>query len=110
MIFYYIYLLFIVIGSLLLKKKGLFLNFSGDNHQSFSNSGNIPLSGGIFLIFPAIFFYSKDLVLISFFCIIFLIGFFSDKKILDSSKKKIFFSDYFDIIICNNRRFKNCFI
>ena len=64
------------------------MNYSGDNHQSFSNKGNIPLSGGIFLIFPIIFFYSNDLILVSFFSIIFLIGFFSDRKILISPKRR----------------------
>ena len=91
MIFYYIYLILVVLGSFFLKKKGLFLNYSGDNHQSFSNTSNIPLSGGIFLIFPIIFFYLNDLILISFLSIIFLIGFFSDRKILVSPKKRFFF-------------------
>ena len=91
MIFFYIYLLLIVFVSIFLKKKGLFLNFSGDDHQSFSNVGNIPLTGGIFLILPIIFFYSKDLILVSFFSAIFLIGFFSDRKILVSAKIRFFF-------------------
>ena len=91
MIFYYTYLIFIVFFSIFLKKRGLFLNYSGDNHQSFSNAGNIPLSGGIFLIFPLVFFYLNNLILISFICIIFLIGFFSDRKILVSPQKRFFF-------------------
>ena len=91
MIFYFTYLLLIVLGSLFLKKRGLFLNYTGDNHQSFSNEGNIPLSGGIFLIFPIIFFYWENLILIFFLSIIFLIGFFSDRKILVSPKKRFFF-------------------
>ncbi len=95
MIFYYIYLLFILCFALFLKKKGLFLNYSGDNHQSFSNERNIPLSGGFFLIFPVIFFYLDNLIFISFLIFIFLIGFFSDKKILVSPKKRFFFQ-----IIC----------
>lgn len=95
MILYYIYLLLIVCFSLFLKKKGLFLNYSGDNHQSFSNEGNVPLSGGFFLIFPVIFFYLNNLIFISFLIFIFLIGFFSDQKILVSPKKRFFFQ-----IIC----------
>jgi len=91
MIFYYTYLLFIVIFSIFFKKKGFFLNYSGDNHQSFSNKGNIPLSGGIFLIFPLIFFYVNNVILILFICIIFLIGFFSDRKILVSPQTRFFF-------------------
>lgn len=91
MVFYYIYLLLIVFGAFFLKKKGLILNYSGDNHQSFSNAGNIPLSGGTFLVFPVIFFFLNDLIFISFLSIIFLIGFFSDRKILISPKKRFFF-------------------
>ena len=91
MISYYIYLLFIVFGSVFLKKKRFFLNYSGDVHQSFSNVGNIPLTGGIFLIIPIIFFYSNDLILVFFFSTIFLIGFFSDRKILISAKIRFFF-------------------
>ena len=91
MTFYFAYLIFIVLVSLILKKKGLFLNYSGDNHQSFSNVGNIPLSGGIFLIFPIIYLYSNDLILVTFLSTIFLLGFFSDRKILVSPKKRFLF-------------------
>ena len=91
MIFYYIYLTLVIFGSLFFKKKGLFLNYTGENHQSFSNKGNITLSGGIFLIFPIIFFNIYDITLIFFFSTIFLIGFFSDRKILVSPKKRFFF-------------------
>ena len=91
MIFYYIYLISIVFVSIFLKKKGLFLNYSGEGHQSFSNVGNVPLTGGIFLILPIIFFYSNDLILVSFLSAIFLIGFFSDRKILVSAKIRFLF-------------------
>ena len=91
MIFYYIYLISTVFVSIFLKKMGLFLNYSGEDHQSFSNVGNIPLTGGIFLILPIIFFYSNDLILVSFLSAIFLIGFFSDRKILVSAKIRFLF-------------------
>ena len=91
MTFYFAYLILIVLVSLILKKKGLFLNYSGDNHQSFSNVGNIPLSGGIFLIFPIIYLYSNNLILVTFLSTIFLLGFFSDRKILVSPKKRFLF-------------------
>ena len=90
MIYYYIYLLLIIFVSIFLKMKGLFLNYSGDDHQSFSNKGNIPLTGGIFLVLPIVFFYSNNLFLVSFFISIFLIGFFSDRKILVSAKIRFF--------------------
>ena len=91
MIFYYIYLISTVFVSIFIKKMGLFLNYSGEDHQSFSNVGNIPLTGGIFLILPIIFFYSNDLILVSFLSAIFLIGFFSDRKILVSAKIRFLF-------------------
>ena len=89
MTFFYIYLFFIVFGSFFLKKRGLFLNYSGDNHQSFSNERNIPLSGGIFLFFPVIFFYLDNLIFVFFLSTIFLIGYFSDRKMLVSPNIRI---------------------
>ena len=78
MIYYTIYLLLIVFVSIFLKKKGLFLNYSGDDHQSFSNVGNVPLTGGLFLVLP--------------------IGFFSDRKILVSAKIRFFFQIFLIIL------------
>ena len=80
MIFYYIYLIFVILSSIVLKKKGFFLNFTGDNHQSFSNLGNIPLSGGFFLILPIVFFYLNDLIFVSFIVYFFLSVFFLTEK------------------------------
>ena len=65
-----------------MKKKGLFLNYTGENHQSFSNKGNVPLSGGIFILVPLIFFSLNNFFLSFFIISIFLIGFFSDRKIV----------------------------
>ena len=98
MIYYTIYLLLIVFVSIFLKKKELFLNYSGDDHQSFSNLGNIPLTGGIFLVLPIVFFYSNNLFLVPFFITIFLIGFFSDRKILVSAKIRFFFQVFLIIL------------
>ncbi len=88
MIIYYLYLLSVFVISFLLKKKGLFLNYSGENHQSFSNKGNVPLSGGFFILIPLIFFFSNNLEFNLFLISIFLIGFFSDRKFLVSPKKR----------------------
>ena len=38
------------------QKKGIFLNYSGDIHQSFSNKKNVPLAGGLFILIPLVFF------------------------------------------------------
>ena len=110
MIFFYVYLLLVTLLSLLLKKRGLFLNYSGDIHQSFSNRKNIPLVGGLFILIPIVFFLN-DLLMNCFIISIYLIGFFSDRKILVSPKKRfliqciliISFVVIFDIRIISSR-------
>ena len=91
MIFYFIYLILVFFCSLIMKKKGLFLNYTGENHQSFSNKGNVPLSGGIFILVPLIFFSLSNIFLSFFTILIFLIGFFSDRKVLVSPQKRFVF-------------------
>ena len=110
MIFFYIYLLLVTLLSLIFKKKGIFLNYSGDIHQSFSNKKNIPLAGGLFILIPIVFFLN-DLFLNCFIVSIYLIGFFSDRKILVSPKKRfliqclliLLFVIIFDIKINSSR-------
>ena len=53
----------------ILKKKYL-SNYTGDNHQLFSNKKNIPLVGGIFLVIPIIsinynniFYYFNNIII-----------------------------------------------
>ena len=65
----------------------MFLNYSGDIHQSFSNKKNVPLSGGIFMLIPIVFFLN-DLFINCFIISIFLVGFFYDRKIITSPKKR----------------------
>ena len=110
MLFFYLYLILVLISSLVLKKRGIFLNFSGDIHQSFSNKKNVPLSGGLFILFPIIFFLG-DFLISGFVFSIYLIGFFSDRKILVSPKKRfliqcvliLLFAIVFDIKINSSR-------
>ena len=110
MIFFYIYLLLVTFLSLIFKKKGMFLNYSGDIHQSFSNKKNIPLAGGFFILVPIIFFLN-DILINCFLISIYLIGFFSDRKILVSPKKRfliqcvliLLFVAIFDIKINSSR-------
>tara|TARA_E500000178_G_scaffold145980_1_gene145531 strand:+ start:3617 stop:4570 length:954 start_codon:yes stop_codon:yes gene_type:complete len=88
----------------------MFLNYSGDIHQSFSNKKNIPLTGGLFVLIPIVFFLN-DLFINFFIVSIYLIGFFSDRKILVSPKKKfliqcilvLLFVIIFDIKINSSR-------
>ena len=110
MIFLYIYLLLVTLLSLILKKRGILLNYSGDVHQLFSNRKNIPLTGGLFILIPIVFFLND--LLINFFIVsIYLIGFFSDRKILASPKKRfliqclliLLFVAIFDVKINSSR-------
>ena len=87
MIFFSVYLLLVIILSLIFKKKSMFLNYSGDIHQSFSNKKNVPLSGGIFMLIPIVFFLN-NLFINCFIISIYLVGFFSDRKIITSPKKR----------------------
>ena len=80
-------MLFVTILSLVFKKKGILLNYSGDIHQSFSNKKNVPLAGGLFILIPIVFFLN-DLFINFFIVLIYLIGFFSDRKIIVSAKKR----------------------
>ena len=110
MIFFYIYLLLVMLLSLFFKKKGILLNYSGDIHQSFSNKKNIPLAGGVFILIPIVFFLN-DLFINCFIVSIYLIGFFSDRKILVSPKKRfliqciviILFVIIFDVKVNSSR-------
>ena len=85
MIFFYVYLLIVVLLSLIFKKRGILLNYSGDIHQSFSNKKNVPLAGGFFILVPIVFFLN-NIFINCFIVLIYLIGFFSDRKILVSPK------------------------
>ena len=93
--FYITYTILIIFINFYFKKKNFLSNYTGDAHQLFSNQKNIPLLGGIFLIFPMLFanfenmFYSLSIILI------FLVGIFSDRKILISPQKRFLFHSFF---------------
>ena len=72
-----------MLNYILIKKK-LFLNFKGDIHQKFVSSGGIPLSGGLILIFTS--YYYLNLFYVAYVFFIFLVGFLSDIKIINSPK------------------------
>ena len=73
-----------LILNLILIKKSLFLNFKGDNHQKFIDSKNIPLSGGLILIFTS--YYYLNLLNFTYVFFIFCVGFLSDIKKINSPK------------------------
>ena len=59
-----------LILNLYLVKKRLFLNFKGDNHQKFISSKNIPLSGGLILIFTSYYYLNLIKFYLCFFYIL----------------------------------------
>ena len=62
----------------LLNKKNLFQSLTGDNHQKFVEKKNIPLSGGLIIIFLSFFISNLNFEIFYFiFIFIFLIGFLS---------------------------------
>ena len=68
----------------LLVKNRLLLNFKGDNHQKFISSKNIPLSGGLILIFTS--YYYLNLLNFTYVFFMFCVGFLSDVKKINSAK------------------------
>ena len=81
----FISVIFLTLGlNRMLIKKRLFLNFNGDNHQKFISSKNIPLSGGLILIFTS--YYYLNLLNITYVFFMFCVGFLSDVKKINSAK------------------------
>ena len=76
-------LLTFILNYIFVNKK-LLLNFKGDNHQKFTSSREIPLSGGLILIFTSYFYLNPTIFAYIFF--IFCLGFLSDTKIINSPK------------------------
>ena len=85
------YALLVILMNIYFKKKKLFSNYTGDKHQLFSSQKNIPLVGGFFLIFPIILISPGNIIYALNLILIFLVGLFSDQKILISPKKRFFF-------------------
>jgi len=77
----------LIINHIFVKKK-LLLNFNGDSHQIFISPKNIPLSGGLILIFTS--YYFLDLINLTYVFLIFCIGFLSDVKKIISPKLRFF--------------------
>lgn len=75
-----------------LKNKKWILNSRGDKHQVFFSSKKVPLIGGIILIiFSSIYFNKEDYIVLLPFFLIFLVGLFSDMKVINSPKVRLFF-------------------
>ena len=73
-------------------KNGYILNFSGENHQKILGTKNTPLSGGIFLIlFLSFIFWDKNIITLIFLILIFVLGLFSDLKVLSVPSRRLFY-------------------
>ena len=71
-----------------IKHMNLLPSLSGERHQLFVEQNNIPLSGGIIIIITFLFIEKFNINL--FFIFIFLIGFFSDLKVIKSPRVRFF--------------------
>ncbi len=75
----------------LFKKYSILMSLTGDYHQKFAAKENVPLVGGIFILFGICFLFFNILnYQIIYFFLIFLLGFLSDYKILKSPKIRFF--------------------
>ena len=96
-------LFFTLILNYVLGEKKFLLNFKGDLHQKFISSSNVPLSGGLILIFTA--YYYLNLLYFVYCFFLFMIGFLSDTKKINSPKLRfviqtlvVFIAVYFSSI------------
>lgn len=89
--FLLIFPFFIHFINLILKKKNIIPNYSGNTHQKLFDSTSIPLSGGFFIFLILIFIsFGKLPILILSIILIFLLGIFSDINFLSSPKWRFF--------------------
>lgn len=86
-----IFFLITLIFTIFSKKFNLIPNFSGEDHQFFLKENKVPLIGGVlFSILSIYFFYEKNIIFCCSIFLIFSIGFFSDTRIINSPKIRIF--------------------
>ena len=99
--FFVIFISFIIFYFLndYLKNRNILVNYKGQKHQKFLGSKDIPLSGGIFLVFSIIVLFNSYNFFLSLFCfLIFCVGFASDTNFLSSPKLRLLIQS--SIIIC----------
>jgi len=106
-----IFTILILSINFLFNKYKLLPNYSGNNHQKFTNEINIPLSGGIYLFFIFIFLFNQKTDFIFFCFLILTVGILSDKNFIISPKLRFFlqfvivtgFVIFLDLLITNIR-------
>ena len=91
----FIYLLsltiFILFINKLLIKKKILISETGDIHQKFASKSSVPLTGGFFIFLGYLNFLDEKIFsFILFAFIVFILGIFSDLKIIKSAQKKFF--------------------
>jgi len=91
MIFFYLIILtiFILFINKLLLQKIILISETGDIHQKFASKSSVPLSGGLFIFLGYLYFLNEEIFSFIFFSlIVFILGIFSDLKLIKSAKKK----------------------
>ena len=89
----FIVLLFIFLINFFLLKFQFLLSDTGDQHQKFITKVNVPLTGGLLIFLSFVFIFKENVTQVqSFFLIsIFLLGIFSDIKLIISANKRLIF-------------------
>ena len=81
--------LLILISNYFIKKK-ILLNQTGDNHQKLSTKIQVPLTGGFFILLSILFYLNQyEKIFIISILLIFILGVFSDMKIINSASYKV---------------------
>jgi|TARA_B110000971_G_scaffold22588_1_gene20415 UDP-N-acetylmuramyl pentapeptide phosphotransferase/UDP-N-acetylglucosamine-1-phosphate transferase len=91
MFFFYLIILtiFILFINKFLLKKTILISETGDIHQKFASKSSVPLSGGLFIFLGYLYFLNQEIFsFILFSLIVFILGIFSDLKLIKSAKKK----------------------
>ena len=95
-------LIFVTLLNIFLIKNKILVNLTGDFHQKFTSRKKIPLTGGILLFLSSLFFFDQinKFFYLSIFSI-FLLGFFSDLKILKSARFRLFLQTIIILVFVN---------
>ena len=81
----------ILVNNYFIKKK-ILLNQTGDSHQKLSTKIQVPLTGGAFILLSILFYLNQyEKIFIASIILIFLLGIFSDIKIVKSANYKVLF-------------------
>ncbi len=100
----FIYLTTLILGIIFLnvifKKYNILLSHSGDKHQEYVEKDSIPLIGGIFLILTFLFLFLKIKIYTILFSMIvmFVLGIFSDLKVINSPKFRFLLQSFIIIL------------